>query len=256
MSDPVIDVPHGDTDAKIKDFISTYSKPIEDYAKVTFEFTDKKSLVVVIRECAECVINQRTPRKDKAWSDDVTIIEEIIEKVCSSNEINKPELKQGGIEMPKVKKAVKKVASKKQVKPTGQKKEKKIKPVKKDVKKVIKKPLKKEVKKIEPKLPKASLTSSKKPMEVRGLDLDIEKVKKANGVDKYAAALYVLKRQRRAWVQQQDIKVLAKCLFNVQIGKSIMPERIKGLGEKDYAKRRLTSMLAGILDVISKVGKH
>ena len=84
---------------------------------------------------------------------------------------------------------------------------------------------------------------AKKAATPKGIEVEVANFKKSKGVARFEAGLLLLKRQRKVWMQAQDIPVVAKHLYEVHTKKATMLDKIAGSGEKDYGKRRLVSML-------------
>lgn len=262
---PIVDVPTtNESSIKVEEFIKTYKPEVKKYCKKNFGSEDKTTIDAVIRECAECVVNNRTPKKDKLWNDDPTIIEEIISKACKPVEeavktkpedtVSKSQEKRVAVQKKAAKKVTKK-AAKKVEKKVAKKVTKKAAPKKVAKKKAAKKVVakKKTTKKVVAKKPavKKTAVAKKKPVQVKGIKVDVERVKTTKGTEQFEAALLLLKRQRKAWIQAQDIPTVAAHLFAVANKKAEMAEKIDGQGEKDYGKRRLVTMLEGVQKLIA-----
>ena len=265
---PVVDVPTAiDDNLKISRFISENREAVKKYCKDQFGSDDKLTIDAVVRECAECVINKRTPRNDKLWANDASIIEEIIKKACKpitetaqteSEDIVRRKSTPKKVVKKAAKKPVKKAAKKVVAKKATTKKKvvakKKAAPKKKVVaKKSAKKTAAKKTapkKKVVAKK-SAKKTTTKKVVKATEVKVDTTTLKKSKGKPQFEAALHLLKKQRKVWIQAQDIPTVASHLYAVSNGKEEMQEKIKGQGEKDYGKRRLVTMLDGIKELIA-----
>ena len=63
-----------------------------------------------------------------------------------------------------------------------------------------------------------------------------------------------MKREKKIWIQAQDIPAVVGTLYNVHLGKENLPEEgLPGLGEKSYGKRRCVKMLAEIKELTASL---
>ena len=250
-STPVVDVPTNKDDA-VTSIVKAHRAKVSKYLKDNFEDVDKSMIDAVTRECAECFVYKRTAKKHDMWTKD--IIEEVILNCLPAvNEGEKTEKKAA----PTVKKTVKKAAPAKKATPVKAGSKKKVATKKAPAKKETKK--KTATKKVTTKKTVTKKAPTKKApakkVTARGVaSLEEMKadIKKAKGVKKFELACAVLKKEKKIWMQAQDIPVVASHLYKVHTGKgkTKLADKLEGKGEKDYAKRRLVKTLDLIKELI------
>lgn len=250
---PVVDVPTGkDNDVNI--LVKANRESVEKYLKKNFDGVNKNMVDSVAKECAECVTYQRTPKKSEAWGKE--IIEEVI--LACFPALNEKDHEESKNKNKPVQKVTRKAGAKKTVEKKVEKKETKKAATKEPATKkaATKKDVTKELitkkagtkklttKKAAPKkVTKKTGSTNSGGSQVGVADL-IKDMKEAKGVQQFEAACVVLKKQKKVWMQAQDISSVAKHLFAVHTNKAkLKDEGLPGQGEKSYGQRRLVKTL-------------
>lgn len=274
---PVVDVPKAATsDSKIKTFIAENGKTIRAYVKENFDGVEDNDVTAIVRECAECVVLTRSPKKGGPWGDDTAIIEDILKSAGVSTEMDEseedeaedvedihasddarsddeaeeeePEVK---AEAPQEKPRTKAVETKAKKEPKTTKAKstatqtKAAKPTKAQPKATAPK------KKAKEKSP-AKTSKSKEKKATKAVSVEV--LKTFSGKKQWMEAARFLKSQKKIWIQAQDMEEVIGHLFDVNSGKAKLKEEgFDGKGEKSYRKQRLQKISNAITELLNKV---
>ena len=243
---PVVDVPkNSGADQAIAAFVKANKPSVKSYLENEFEGVTATLVNSVTKECAECSILKRSPKKSKLWTPD--IIEEVLKNACkpvkaaAKKAAPQPLKKKAKAPAKKAKTAAKPATKKKTVKKAAKKAASTKKVTKKKVAK--KAASKKATKKVVKKASKAST-----------LTVSVDEIKKMKGVKQWEAVALNLKHQKKIWIQAQDIPAVMGALYKVHTGKAKLPEEgLPGKGEKSYGKRRCVKMLTQVKETIASL---